>query len=179
MLAHVRTPWKNIATVTSTQGLKGEVVVQGTGDLPFSVFEGTHVFFVPPVLKGPNEAVVESVSEDARGALVRFQGITAIDEAAELVGRGILVERSDIPGDLFCADLLTGRSAEDDERGYIGVVTDLMHLPANDVLVVEGPLGDILIPVIADCIREVPEDEEMPLKVHLLPGLVPEEGERS
>jgi 16S rRNA processing protein RimM len=47
---------------------------------------------------------------------------------------------------------------------------------ANDVWVVEGPFGEILIPVIADVVMGVSENDGV-IVVRLLDGLMPGEGE--
>ena len=46
-----------------------------------------------------------------------------------------------------------------------------METPANDVWVVDGgPFGEVLLPVIEQVVREVPE--EGPIAVRVLPGLI-------
>jgi len=61
----------------------------------------------------------------------------------------------------------------DDERGLIGTVDDVIITGANDVWIVDGPFGEVLIPVIEDVVHEIDEDA-MTARVTLLPGLIEE-----
>jgi len=49
---------------------------------------------------------------------------------------------------------------------------------ANDVWVVHGPYGEVLLPVIDDVVVSFDEDAET-VMVTLLPGLLPEEAEEA
>ena len=62
----------------------------------------------------------------------------------------------------------------DEERGELGVIDEIIVTGANDVWVVRGgPLGEVLIPVIDDCVLEV-DTETRTARVRLLPGLIEE-----
>lgn len=166
------------AVVVKTQGLKGEVVVSSTRGLPLSYMEGCEVRFVPPSLKEVNGASVQSVKEDWRGALVMFEGLDSVDVASGLVGRTVLVRTDDLPQEAVESGSLEGRRVVCVERGDIGVIEEEMVLPANDVWVVEGPYGEVLVPVIDQVVLDIPEDADEPIKVRLLPGLIEESSSR-
>ena len=170
MPGNTRTPWRRIATVVKTQGLKGEVVVEMTDDLPFSIFVDHDVFFVPPALRGRNGARVATVEGDARSASVRFEGIESITDAEGLVGRSILVSRDEIPEYVADTEALIGRPVSCVDNGPLGNVSAVICTPANDVLEVQGPHGEILILSLAG-------GEEDAIVVKLLPGLLPDDAE--
>ena len=94
-----------------------------------------------------------------------------------LLGREIVAKTAELPGDLLRQveekpDPI-GLKVTDDERGLLGVVEDVIVTGANDVWVVDGPLGEVLLPVIDECVVSVDWDERT-ARVRLLPGLVPE-----
>ena len=57
-----------------------------------------------------------------------------------------------------------------------GIIVEVIVTGANDVWVVQGPFGEILIPVIDDVVLGVSEDDGV-IVVRLLDGLMPGEGE--
>jgi len=163
------------ATVVKTQGLKGEVIVTRTHDLPLSYLEGHEVRIVPPTLHDPNRATVSSVIEDERGGRLMFEGIDTLDTASTLVGRTLLALRADLPVDARHALELVGREVVCEEEGTIGRIVEELRRPANDVWVVQGRFGEVLIPVIDEVVLDIPEEAAEPISVHLLPGLIDEE----
>lgn len=167
-----RSAYTAYATVVKTQGLRGEVVVSSDHGLPLSYMEGCEVRFVPPSLEGANRASVRSVDEDSRGALVSFEGFDSVDDASKLVGRVVLVRLEDLPQETVGNDGLEGRRVVCAVWGDIGVIEEEMFLPANDVWVVRGPYGEVLVPVIDQVVFDIPEDVAEPVRVKLLPGLI-------
>lgn len=158
----MRERYRVIARVEKPHGRRGEVVTVPVHGLPSLVREGLTVAVVPPQLKGSRWHTVESVEEDARaGQLVGLSGVDKIGEAEELVGRYLLARREDLPDDLELRDAarLVGRRVADEATGLAGVIDEVMVGPANDVWVVltdDG--GEVLLPVIASVVGEVPEE---------------------
>jgi 16S rRNA processing protein RimM len=58
-----------------------------------------------------------------------------------------------------------------DEGQVLGQITEVIETKANNVFVVEGPDGEVLLPDIDEVIKEV-NLENGRLLVHLLPGLL-------
>jgi 16S rRNA processing protein RimM len=144
-----------IGRVASTHGLVGEVSVIMTVDLPVPRLCGLEVWFVPPPAD-VRTARISSVRSGPKGPLFTFDSVTGIDAAAQLRGRTVLARTADLP-------------EIEEEFDPVGArVSD-----ANDVWVVEGPFGEILIPVIDDVVDEIDEDAET-IRVRLLPGLLDE-----
>lgn len=151
-----------------THGRKGEVVTVPVHGLPLLVREGLVVFVVPPHLKGPRSLRVTAVESDGRwGQLVAFDGVSGLDAAEGLVGRMLLARSADLPDDLALhdAEALQGREVEDESLGRLGTITEVMMGPANDVWVVEGPLGEVLLPVVESVVSDVPEEGPITVRV--------------
>lgn len=170
-------PYVPIGRVVKTHGLKGEVAVAPASDLPFAFPVGLQVWLVPPV-SGVGEVRIESASYGPRLPLVTLSGITGIDAAKRIVGREILARTEDLPSEWLEDDGepdILGYSVFDDVRGFLGEVDEVIVTGANDVWVVEGPFGQVLLPVIDDVVKLV-DDDARRVDVHLLPGLL-DEGE--
>ncbi|WP_242622205.1 16S rRNA processing protein RimM [Olsenella sp. Marseille-P4559] len=140
--------------------------------LPPLVREGLEVFVVPPRLKGPRSHVVASVSDGPRGQLVSLSGVGGIEGADALRGRYLLARECDLPDDvaLHDAEALLGREVEDERLGFLGTIGEVMVGPANDVWVIEGPFGEVLVPVVDEVVSEVPDNG--PIAVRTPSGLV-------
>ena len=58
------------------------------------------------------------------------------------------------------------------EEGHFGIVKDVMETGANEVYIIDSDVhGEVLVPAIRDCIRDV-DVEQGQMCVHLLPGLL-------
>lgn len=69
---------------------------------------------------------------------------------------------------------LLGVEVTTEEGNSLGRVTEVLDTGANDVFVVRGPHGEILIPAIEEVVREL-DLESGHMVVMLLPGLLDEE----
>ncbi len=157
----MRESYRCIARVEKPHGKYGEVVTVPVHGLPAVLSEGMRVCIVPPRLKGDRWHEVESCYEDGRsGQLVAFSGVESIGDAEELRGRYILAAESELPEDidLHDVDILMGRDVEDVNEGLLGQISEVMVTPANDVWVVDGEGGEVLLPVIEQVVRSVPEE---------------------
>ena len=176
MVAVRSAQYELVAHVVKTRGLEGEVMARAADDLPFALHEGLDVFVVPPTLSGPRELVVERVQESTPDAYrVRFAGVDSIDTAEQLAGRYLLARVSDIrleDSDDYLEEI--GRVVHDERYGELGVIEELIFTPANDVWVVQGAHGEVLIPVIEDVVLEIPEDVSLPIATRIMDGLVGE-----
>ena len=164
----MRERFRAIARVEKTHGRRGEVVTVAVHGLPSLVREGLEVFAVPPALRGPRRHVVTSCADNGRsGRLVALSGVCDLASAEALVGKTLLARVADLPEDLALHDAgrLVGREVVDVVAGATGAIAEVMRGPANDVWVVRGPLGEILVPVIDEVVSSVPEEGPIPLAV--------------
>ena len=150
-------------------------------DLPFELPEGLEVWFVPPPAS-TRSGRIEGVRPGPKGPLVKISGVDTVDAASALCGTDVLAKRADIPEQWFESAEepfdAEGMTVRDVERGLLGEVVETIVTGANDVWVVEGPLGQVLLPVIDDVVLSIDEGAGQ-IVVRALPGLLPDEGERS
>ena len=148
--------YRSIARIQKTHGRNGEVVAVPAHGLPASLCPGLVVAIVPPPLKGPRRLEVLSCKGGDLGQLVRFGGVSDLDGASRLVGKTVLARVSDLPQELGLHDVdaLMGREVADCRLGSLGRVHEVMRGPANDVWVVQGPYGEVLVPVVESMVSE-------------------------
>ncbi len=146
-------------------------------ETPFSSLIGTEVWFVPP--RTVRNTRIRAVRPGPKGPLVSLDGIDTIDSAAGLTGTQMLALTADLPPEWtdidHTTDTLDGFFVTDTVHGDLGEVLETIITGANDVLVVSGVLGEVLIPVIDDVIISVNE-EARTITVTLLEGLLPNQG---
>lgn len=141
--------------------------------LPSLIAEGMTVVPVPPALKGSRKFSVISVeSDDREGSLVSFEGVATISDAEELVGKTLLVEEDCLPENfsLVNASLLVGREVRDTEHGSLGEITEVLVGPTQNVWVIDGSFGRVMMPAVDEFIVEAPV--EGPITVSIPQGLL-------
>lgn len=141
--------------------------------LPSLIAEGMTVVPVPHALKGSRKFSVISVeSDDREGSLVTFEGVDTISDAEELVGKTLLVEEDCLPENfsLVNASLLVGREVIDVEHGSLGEITEVLVGPTQNVWVIEGSFGQVMMPAVDEFIIEAPA--EGPITVSIPQGLL-------
>ena len=127
--------------------------------LPPLLHEGLTVAVVPPPLKEKRWRTVLSVTDDGRqGSLVHLSGCDGIPAAESISGCMLLARIDDLPDDylLHDADALIGREVCDKEHGSLGTITAMLSGVAQDVWVIDGPYGEVMLPVVEEFIEEVP-----------------------
>ena len=141
--------------------------------LPSLIAEGMTVVPVPPALKGSRKFSVISVeSDDREGSLVTFEGVATISDAEELVGKTLLVEEDCLPENfsLVNASLLVGKEVVDVEHGSLGEITEVLVGPTQNVWVIEGSFGQVMMPAVDEFIIKAPA--EGPITVSIPQGLL-------
>lgn len=166
-----------VGRIVKTHGLNGEVSFMPFSDASLDALCGLDVWVVPP---SPEVRVTrfESWRPGPKGPIVSLDGIDSIDTARTIVGRELLARADSVPAvwEQEPEDDFIGMQVHDTVHGDLGEIHDLIVTGANDVWVVAGPYGEVLIPVIDDVVLDVDHDARS-ITVRLLPGLLPEEGE--
>jgi 16S rRNA processing protein RimM len=106
---------------------------------------------------GDGDFVVERRAGTDEKPIVRLAGVAGREAAASLVGSELRVPIAEAPpleDDEWYADELEGCRVVDGSVA-VGTVRRLVALPSCEVLEVERPSGDLLVPLIADAVRSV------------------------
>lgn len=143
-----------VGVVGRAHGIKGEVAVNIRTDEPERRFAPGAVFVTT---RGP--LTVTSTRWHHERLLVRFAGVPDRTAAEQLRGLGLRVDVSahDRPDDPeeFYDHQLVGLQAESPDGARLGEVTEVLHLPMQDVLVLRRERDERMVPFVAELVPEV------------------------
>ena len=78
-----------------------------------------------------------------------------------------------MPEGLYYHWQLVGLKVIGDDGADLGTLMEVLQPGANDVYVVRGPSGEVLLPAVKECVKAT-DLAAGTMTVHLLPGLLPE-----
>jgi 16S rRNA processing protein RimM len=154
-----------VGTVGRAQGISGAFRVEGAPAwCPFA--PGSELFV------GGVARRLRSARREGRRLVLALEGVDGRDAAEALRGEALELDRAQAPEpepDAFwVSDLVGCRVVCGGDE--LGVVREVLELPANDVLVVERPGEDLLLPFTRDAIPEVDlEGRRLELRGDFLP----------
>jgi 16S rRNA processing protein RimM len=160
-----------IGRIVKPHGVDGEVRVAIHTDVPerFNWLERVFVGQAKPVLYR-----VEGVRFHQASVLMKLEGIHNRDDAQLLSSQWVQVpEAEGIPleeGEYFLYQAI-GLKVNTDEGKNLGEVTEIIVTGANNVFVVHGPQGEVLLPDTDEVVLKV-DIEGGQMLVHLLEGLI-------
>jgi len=146
-----------VGSIARAHGLTGEVVVDSFSDAPGRFATGSTMTAVLPT--GETRALrITGCRPFTHRLLVRFEGIEDRLAAEALHGADMFVPRSEVPpltdGRHYRFELV-GLIAKTPRGEEIGRVANVFATGSNDVYVIEGPRGEILVPAIPEVIVSV------------------------
>lgn len=154
-------------------GVKGEIVMEIITDFPERLRPGVVVYAGEQQL--PLKITGKRIHQ--RDLLLSFEGYNNPEKVGELRNELLYVRTADRPplpeGEYYHHQMI-GLSVISDDGQYLGRLTQILDNPANDIYVVQPEHGgEILLPAIEDVILDV-NLSKRELRVHLLPGLLPD-----
>lgn len=161
-----------IGRVTGVHGIKGEVKLAPYGSLD-GVEWGT-VCLSSGAKKAQRRVKRARLHKGVW--LLELEGTSDRNSAEELVGSEILIERSELPDtgpDEYYYFDLVGMEVWAEDGRLIGTVREIIATGSNDVLSVDGPFGEVLIPAIDEVVRKVDPGASR-ITIRLMEGLLPD-----
>ena len=151
-------------------GVRGEIFVVPQTDSPERFLDLGTVYI------GPEAQPIRLLSArpHKNGVVVKLEGYEDRTAVETLRGQSLHIPRSDLPelpeGENYVFDLL-GLQVVTVDGEDLGTISEIMFTGANEVFLVDGPKGELLIPYINDVIAN--EDlAEGRIVVHRFPGLL-------
>jgi 16S rRNA processing protein RimM len=120
---------------------------------------------------------VLSVRGHGEQLIVQLAGITDPEQAGRLYGQTLYIRRDDasrLGRGQFYLHQIVGLTVETTDGRTLGRVEDVLRTGANDVYVVRGVLGEVLVPAIAPVVKRIDPAAGRVL-VELMPGMLPGE----
>ncbi len=144
-----------VGRIGRAHGLRGEVTINPVTDSPEQRFApGSQLYCLNP----PRSFTVAAQRWQAGTLVVSFD--QAADRSAAEALRGLeLWARVEVDADLaedeFHDTALIGLTVVDPAGNRLGSITRVLHLPAQDVLAVDTPAGERLVPFVTALVPEV------------------------
>ena len=167
-----------IGRIRKPHGVKGALKVAIQSDDPTRFKTLDRVFIsANPEDHQPQEHRVVDVRLQSRDAVVLFDGIQNPEDARRYNSHWLFIALEDVTplsdGEMFTWQLI-GLDVITDDGQPLGKVASLLETGANDVLVVNGDKGEILLPDIPDVVQEI-DLQSGKIVVTPLPGLLPDD----
>ena len=148
-------------------GRRGELLIEELTDVPKRFAPGRTVFLNREPVRVKKSKRVHG------GRLIELEGIDSPEAARAVQGATLEVPVSELPklpeGTFYHYHLI-GLRVTSTEGEELGELVEIVATGANDVYVVRGPGGELLLPAIPDVIKKVDVDNGE-MTVELVPGL--------
>lgn len=162
-----------VGKVLKVHGVKGKIKVFPFGETVGCLGAG-RTLFIQNTQKGWDPLEVEEIQQQPKFILIRFKGFLRREQAECLVGKELCITASQLlplyEGEYYFYQLL-GLIVKDLGGNLLGEVKEIISTGSNDVYVVDGPEGEILIPVLDDVIKKIDLDKKI-IMVDLPEGLL-------
>ncbi|MEU8485725.1 ribosome maturation factor RimM [Streptomyces sp. NPDC048641] len=168
-----------VARIGRAHGIKGEVTVEVRTDEPELRLGPGAVLATDPASTGP--LTIETGRVHSGRLLLRFEGVRD-RTAAEALRNTLLIAEVDpeeLPEDedefydhqLMDLDVVTKDGVE------VGRITEISHLPSQDLFIVERPDGsEVMIPFVEEIVTEIDLEEQRAI-IDPPPGLIDDRAE--
>jgi len=162
-----------VGAVVKAHGVRGGVVVESYTDEPSRFAPGAAL-----TAAGGRRLTVTSSRPQGTRLIVTFDGVASREEADSLVNETLLATVPDderpAGAEEYFDRQLVGLRVRLPDGSPAGEVTDVVHGPTQDVLVIATPHGERLVPFVEALVPSVDLDAGR-LTVADIPGLLQEE----
>lgn len=163
-----------VGKVRRPHGVRGEIIFDVYSDFPERLIAGKKIF----VGEERRALRIRRRRDHGQALLLGFQQYNTPEEVAELTNQLAYVAVDDLPalpeGEYYHHQLL-GLHVHTDSGESLGQLVQILENPANDIYIVQPERGkEILLPAIEDVILDIDLEAKV-MRVHLLPGLLPDE----
>ncbi|MFA1705025.1 ribosome maturation factor RimM [Mycobacterium intracellulare] len=153
-----------VGRVVKAHGIGGEIVVEIRTDDPDARFApGNTLRGKASRGGGERDFVVESAREHGGRLLVRLAGITDREAADALRGTLFVVDSDDLPpideADTYYDHELEGLHVRTITGRDVGVVAEVLHTAAGELLAVRRESGEALVPFVTAIVTSVSLDD--------------------
>jgi 16S rRNA processing protein RimM len=153
-----------VGRVVRAHGINGEVVVEIRTDDPAERFaRGTTLRAKGSRDKQERSYVIDDVREHSGRLLVRLAEVADRNAADALRGSLFVVDSDDLPPidepDTFYDHQLEGLRVRTVTGTDVGVVTEVLHTAAGELLAVKGDSGEVLVPFVSAIVTSVSLDD--------------------
>jgi 16S rRNA processing protein RimM len=165
-----------VGKIRRPHGVRGEVLLEVYTDFPERLSPGRVVY----AGERRERLVIRQARSRHDGLLLAFEGFDTPEAVGRLRHQVLYIAAQDaapLPAGSYYAYQFMGMTVVVEADGReLGQIGEILITGANDVYVVRGAQGEVLLPAIPQVIRQI-DLQAKRMTVHLLPGLLEEEGE--
>jgi len=158
IVGYILAPW----------GIRGEVKVEVVTDFPERFAPQKIVYLNTRPLE------IESCRPHKQHLVVKLATIDSVEDAEKLRGQDLTIPRSELyplPEGQYYTFQIIGLKVVTTEGKLLGRITEIMTTGSNDVYIVEGKRGEILIPAIEDVVKSI-DLEKGKMVIEAIEGLL-------
>lgn len=169
-------PFLLLGRVLRPHGIRGELRLEILTAYPERIVTGKRLFIGtdPKKPESATEYTVVQSRKHQHFLILQLEEITDRNDAELMRNLYVMVPPEEaVPleeGEFYLYQLI-GLTVHTDEDELLGELTEVIETGANDVYIVQGPRGEVLLPAIDECILDIDFDNQT-MTVHLLDGLL-------
>lgn len=145
-----------LGQIIRPQGLSGEIIVFPHRPATRTLRPDLKVTIIVGQIESHH--IVDSVQPKGKFIRLKLKGIDNRTAADVLVGGQIYCTKSSLPpkaeNEYYFFEII-GLDLVDRNLSKLGVIKDILTLPANDVLVIDNDRGEFMVPFVKDVIQRV------------------------
>ena len=153
--------------IVNTHGIRGEVKIVPWCDTPEFLCDFDVLYLDGKAVQ------VESARAHKGNVIVKLAGISDVNAAMCLKNKVVSIDRSNVElpeGRHFIADLIGLEVCDAASGAVLGVIDDVLSLPANEVYLVKGGGKEYMIPAVDEFLAET-NIEGGYVRVRLIEGM--------
>ncbi len=151
-----------IGEIVKTRGLKGELKVRPLTDVIGQFESSDRLYLAVDKSMTPFDVVSAGIYKNS--VYLSLQGIDSIEDAEKLIGCDIYItpeQRIPLSDDIYYFDSLQGSEVVSETGESIGKLTDVYHLPASDILVIDREGAETLIPFVEALVTKIDPERKI------------------
>jgi 16S rRNA processing protein RimM len=155
-----------VGRILGAHGSEGEIRVRPISNVPSRFDEGNELLLSPDGItpEGRTLRIVGSRSTISKGKeerILLLRGFRDRDQALQFIGEWLYVKQSEVPaaeeGEYFHYQLL-GLKVRTVDGDDLGELSEILETGSNDVYIVVGSEGEILVPAVSQVVCEIDID---------------------
>ena len=162
-----------IGKIAKPVGIRGELkIIPLTDDL--NRFSDLRTVMTGATAERVVERPIVHVRISAQHVVAALDGISSVEEAELLKNDFVFIpeDQKKLPREgQYFIDRIIGCTVEAEDGTVVGILADVLKLPANDVWVVRSDEKEILIPAVKEFIESVDEARKR-IVIHVIEGLL-------
>jgi 16S rRNA processing protein RimM len=163
--------------IVSVHGIKGEVKVYPWADYP-EFLEEFDCFFIQANKMHYKAYYAEEVRCHKNMVLIKFEGIDTVEQARELIGKVICLDRDEIEleeGTYFIEDLMGCTVVNDATGEELGTVKSVDNFGASDVYTIVNAQGkEFMFPAVDEFLVSTDIDKKE-IRINIIEGMFGED----